>query len=76
MKGVIMNQNKDEMLDEYDFSKGIRGKYAKRYAEGTNIVILEPDVADFFPDSQSVNKALRLLIDIAKHKAIPRIKVS
>jgi hypothetical protein len=76
MKGVIMNQNKDEMLDEYDFSKGIRGKYAKRYAEGTNIVLLAQDVADFFPDSESVNKALRLLIDIAQHNAIPRVKVS
>jgi hypothetical protein len=76
MKGVIMNQNKNEMLDEYDFSKGIRGKYAKRFAEGTNIVVLSPDVADFFPDSQSVNQALRLLIDIAKRKPIPRIKVS
>jgi hypothetical protein len=71
-----MNQNKNEMLDEYDFSKGIRGKYAKRFAEGTNIVVLSPDVADFFPDSQSVNQALRLLIDIAKRKPIPRIKVS
>ena len=63
-----MSQNKDEMLDEYDFSKGVRGKYAKRYAEGTNIVVLSPDVAEFFPDSQSVNQALRLLIDIAKRK--------
>ena len=76
MKGVTMNQNENEMLDEYDFSKGIRGKYAKRFAEGTNIVVLSPDVADFFPDSQSVNQALRLLIDIAKRKPIPRIKVS
>ena len=48
-----------DMLDEYDFSKGVRGKYAKRYAEGTNIVILAPDVAEFFPDSESVNTALR-----------------
>jgi hypothetical protein len=76
MKGVTMNQNENEMLDEYDFSKGIRGKYAKRFAEGTNIVVLSPDVADFFPDSQPVNQALRLLIDIAKRKPIPRIKVS
>jgi hypothetical protein len=71
-----MSQNKDEMLDEYDFSKGVRGKYAKRYAEGTNIVVLSPDVAEFFPDSQSVNQALRLLIDIAKRKPTPKIKVS
>jgi hypothetical protein len=71
-----MSQNKDEMLDEYDFSKGVRGKYAKRYAEGTNIVVLSPDVAEFFPDSQSVNQALRLLIDIAKRKHPSKIKVS
>jgi hypothetical protein len=71
-----MSQNKDEMLDEYDFSKGVRGKYAKRYAEGTNIVVLSPDVAEFFPDSQSVNQALRLLIDIAKRKHTSKIKVS
>lgn len=47
------------MRDQYDFSKGIRGKYAKRYAEGTNLVLLDPDVAKKFPDSESVNKALR-----------------
>lgn len=71
-----MSQNKDEMLDEYDFSKGVRGKYAKRYTEGTNIVVLSPDVAEFFPDSQSVNQALRLLIDIAKRKHTSKMKVS
>jgi hypothetical protein len=52
--------------DEYDFSKGIRGKYAVRYAEGTNIVVLDPDVAEMFPDSSSVNSALRELIKIAR----------
>jgi hypothetical protein len=66
-----MSQNENGMLDEYDFSKGVRGKYAKRYAEGTNIVILSPDVAKFFPDSQSVNQALRLLIDIANRHPKP-----
>ncbi len=40
-----------EMLDEYDFSNGVIGKYAKQYAEGTNIVVLDPDVAKVFPDS-------------------------
>ncbi len=58
----------DDMLDEYDFSKGVRGKYAKRYAEGTNIVVLSPDVAEVFPDSDSVNEALRLLVKIARRK--------
>lgn len=47
------------MRPEYDFSGGARGKYADRYAEGSNIVVLEPDVADAFPDSESVNDALR-----------------
>jgi hypothetical protein len=56
------------MLDEYDFSKGVRGKYAKRYAEGTNIVVLSPDVAAVFPDSESVNEALRVLVKVARQK--------
>ena len=54
-----------EMLDEYDFSQGVRGKYAKQCQEGTNIVVLYPDVAEFFPDSEAVNRALRMLIEIA-----------
>jgi hypothetical protein len=53
-----------EMLDEYDFSKGIRGKYAERYQEGTNIIKLDDDVAQIFPDSKSVNEALRALAKI------------
>lgn len=56
------NNDKD-MLDEYDFSNGVVGKYAKQYAEGTNIVVLEPDVAKVFPDSAAVNQALRRLIE-------------
>ncbi len=62
-----MKKNKrDEMLDEYDFSKGVRGKYAKQYAEGTNLVALSPDVAKVFSDSQSVNEALRTLVRVAR----------
>jgi len=52
MKKAVKKTSAPDMLDEYDFSKGVRGKYAKRYGEGTNIVILAPDVAEFFPDSQ------------------------
>ena len=52
-----------DMLDEYDFSNAVIGKYAKQYAEGTNIVVLEPDVARVFPDSAAVNQALRQLIE-------------
>ncbi len=54
------------MLAEYDFHQGIRGRYAREYASGTNIVVLDPDVASAFPDSESVNEALRMLIRIAR----------
>ena len=51
-----------DLLPEYDFSRGIRGKYARRFAEGANLVKLEPDVAKVFRDSASVNRALRRLV--------------
>jgi len=54
---------KDDMLEEYDFSNGVRGKYAKRYKEGVNIIKLDSDVAKFFSDEKSVNEALRTLIN-------------
>jgi hypothetical protein len=59
----------DGMLDEYDFRGGDRGKYARRYAEGSNVVLLSPDVAEAFPSSESVNEALRALMDIARRSA-------
>ncbi len=52
----------DEMRPEYDFSKGVRGKYAERFREGTNVVVLDPDVAAEFKDSAAVNNALRQLL--------------
>jgi hypothetical protein len=52
-----------EMRDEYDFSGGVRGKYASRVAEGTNIVVLDPDVAEVFGDAKAVNDALRVLAE-------------
>jgi len=58
----------DELRPEYDFSKGIRGKYAKKYAEETNVVLIDPDVAEFFPDHDTVNDALRSLIRIIKKR--------
>ena len=63
-----------EMRAEYDFSKGVRGKYAKQYAEGTNVVVLEPDIAREFPTAESVNQALRSLIPVivTHRKAIAR----
>jgi hypothetical protein len=54
------------MRKEYDFSKGTRGKYARRYKEGTNIVLLDPDVARVFKTPSSVNQALRSLAEIIK----------
>lgn len=49
------------MRDEYDFSKGVRGKYADRFAEGVKMVTLDPDVAAAFPTAEAVNAALRSL---------------
>src|SRR5438445_5797641 len=60
---------RDELGREYDLSKlkgGVRGKYLARYRAGTNLVLLSPDVAEYFPDEQSVNAALRTLIHVAK----------
>jgi hypothetical protein len=61
------NKNKrgtEEMLDEYDFSQGIRGKYVSRYKAGSNVIILDPDIASVFKDSKTVNEILRPLADI------------
>jgi len=70
-----MNKN-GEMLEEYDFSNGIRGKYAQRYKEGVNIVKLDTDVTKFFPDAKSVNEALRTLIRLMdKGDESPRLGV-
>jgi hypothetical protein len=57
-----------EMRDEYDFSKGVRGKFADRFAEGTNIVVLDPDVAEVFKDAKTVNEALRPLADLVRKR--------
>ena len=53
----------EEMRPEYDIRGGMRGKYYERYRQGTNVVLLEPDVAAVFPNSDSVNRALRTLIE-------------
>jgi hypothetical protein len=60
----------DEMRAEYDFSTGVRGKYYQRYREGTNLVLLDPDLARVFRDSQAVNVALRQFL--AEHGEPPR----
>ena len=57
-----------QMKEEYDFSRGIRGKYARRYAQGTNVVLLAPDVARVFPNAEAVNSSLRALAEIARQQ--------
>lgn len=60
----------DELREEYDFNEllkdGVRGKYSKRYHSGTNLVLLEPDVAKAFSSQQAVNQALRLVMQLRK----------
>ena len=69
-----MSKLEDDLRPEYKLSalkNKVRGKYAERYKEGTNVVLLAPDVAAAFPDSDSVNTALRLLIDVAQKHVHP-----
>jgi len=61
------NAENTRMRDEYDFSGGVRGKYAERFKQGSNVVVLDPDVAAEFPTRESVNKALRVYL--ARRKA-------
>jgi len=61
----------NDLRSEYDLSKlkgGVRGKYAKRFQQGTNLVLLSPDVSKYFPDEKAVNAALRSLVGIARAK--------
>lgn len=60
-----------DMLEEYDFSKAVKGKYSSKYLEGSNIVVIEPDVAKYFPDHDSVNQALRSLSEIIRQHKKP-----
>ena len=69
MKKAATVRRDAEMLEEYDFSTGVRGKYAERYAAGSNVVILSPDVARVFPDSESANEALRVLAKLIQRRA-------
>ena len=55
------SKRSDEMLPEYDFREGVRGKYAARYEDGSNVVVLDPDVAEKYRTSEEVNEALRKL---------------
>ncbi len=59
----------DTMREEYDFSEGVRGKHHEAYRRGTNVVVLEPDVAKVFRDSAAVNRALRAIAQVARDHA-------
>jgi hypothetical protein len=73
-------KNDDELRPEYDLSRlkgGLRGKYFRQPAAGANLVLIEPDLSTVFPDTESVNRALRLLADVAatateKPRTVPR----
>ena len=69
-----INELEDELLPEYDFAQmtgGIKGKYVEQYQTGTNLILLDPDVAEAFPDAIAVNEALRLLLKIAQRQQVP-----
>jgi len=70
MKKKSKDETADELRPEYDLAAllkdGVRGKYAKRYEQGTNLVLLAPDVAKAFPTDEAVNEALRLVIQLKR----------
>ncbi len=71
MKKEFEDEMSDELLPEYDFAQmegSVRGKYVERYRAGTNLALLDPDVAKAFPDDKAVNDALRLLMQIAQRQ--------
>jgi hypothetical protein len=65
-RNIENNTREDDMRAEYDFSKGKRNRYAGRFSTGVTVVVLDPDVAELFPDSGSVNQALRGLAQNAR----------
>ena len=69
MSPRLKTESDDDMLPEYDFTGAVRGKYYERYREGTNVVLLDPDVAKVFRNATAVNDALRLLVSVARAKA-------
>lgn len=76
MKKASSKKETDTLNSEYDFSRleGVRGKYHARAMQGTNLVLIEPELAKLFPDSSSVNRALRLLADTARAASARRVR--
>lgn len=65
----MSQDDKDTLREEYDFSGGVRGKHHEAYRQGTNVVLLERDVAEVFKDSAAVNRALRVIAQVARDQA-------
>jgi hypothetical protein len=76
MKKRSQNEMDDELRSEYDLrgllKGGIRGKYVEQYRAGTNLILLDPDVAEAFPSEQAVNEALRLVLQLTKILEVKR----
>jgi hypothetical protein len=68
MKKASERKSAPDIRADYDFSRGVRGKHARRFAQGANVVVLEPDVAKAFPNSAAVNEALRALAGIIRRQ--------
>ncbi len=71
MSQQLSPEHEQDMLPEYDFADGARGKHHEDYKAGTNVILLEPDLAKAFPDSATVNRVLRLLLNLASENAPP-----
>ncbi len=68
----LQTDDMEDMLPEYDFSGGVRGKYAAQYKASSNVVVLDEDVARAFPNAESVNQALRMLVQVAQCNDLSR----
>jgi hypothetical protein len=76
MNKEVENEMEDELRSEYDFAQmqgGVRGKYVERYRAGTNLVLLDPDVAQAFQNDAAVNDALRMLIQVAQRQQLNNV---
>ena len=69
MKRTSEKRTEADGRAEYDFSRGVRGKYARRYARGANVVVLDPDVAKAFPSAAAVNSSLRALASLVRQQS-------
>jgi hypothetical protein len=69
-----VDPDRETMRPEYDFSRGVRGATAARYAEGANVVMIDPEVLDVFPDGAAVNEALRALAPVLRRQRVGRVR--